>query len=296
MLPSAASEWQNFIGSYWPTEVYPILLINNTMYFTDDENNTLLDENWASRDIYSVEYTDKLDLKELTYNIQGDEHIRIPNGTEIFTDALFELVYNESPRLRQFIANAKGHKLDFFYHEEYMKNHLSMTITMQFIMKLAEKAETEIGLVFCAGEKYDRPTDYNYNNYFGPKELPKQLWTYCLGSVHRDQYFQESFLNKLIEDNVISGSSMCISLEEKALPHWRMLEVRDTETNASIQILPNGGFENGWRFNKDQATELYVPWNCDLDRPIPIICGNLPILYDIKVGSDLTWDFLKPTE
>jgi hypothetical protein len=75
-----------------------------------------------------------------------------------------------------------------------------------------------------------------------------------------------------------------------------MLEVRDTETNASIQILPNGGFENGWRFNKDQASELYVPWNCDLDRPIPIICGNLPILYDIKVGSDLTWDFLKPTE
>lgn len=293
MLACAASEWQDFIRSSWPTEVYPILLINNTMYFTDDESCTLLDENWASRDIYSVEFTDKLDLKELTYNIQGDEHIRIPNDTEIFTDELFELVYNESPRLKQFIANAKGHKLDFFYHEEYMKNHLSMTITMQFIMKLAEMADSEIGLVFCAGEKYDRPNDYNNNYYFGPKELPKQLWTYCLGSEHRDRYFQEVFLDKLIEGNVIDSSSMCISLEEKALPHWRMLEVRDTETNASIQILPNGGFENGWRFNRDKATELYIPRNCDLDRPIPIVCGNLPILYDIKVGSGLTWDFLK---
>jgi hypothetical protein len=292
MLACAAGKWKSFASRCWPCDVYPIMMINNTMYFTDEESSTLLDENWASKGIYSVEYTDNLDLNDLTYNIEGDEHMRISDGTEIFTDELFELVYNNSPRLQSFIANAKGHKLDFFYHEEYMKNHLSMTITMQFILKLAEKAGSEIGLVFCAGEKYERPAIFNANQYWGSKELPKRLWTYCLGSDHRDNYFQEFFLNTLIESNIISGSSICVSLEEKALPHWRMLEVRDSETNASIQILPNGGFENGWRFNSDKANELYVQNNCTIERPIPIVCSGQPILYDIKVGSDLTWDFL----
>lgn len=293
MLACASSEWQNFICGYWPTEVYPVLLINNTMYFTNNEDCTLLDENWAARDIYSVEYTDKVNLKGLTYNIQGDEHIRIPSGTKIFTDELFELVYNDSPRLRTFIDNAKGHKLDFFYHEEYMRNHLGMTITMQFIMKLAEKAGSEIGLVFYAGEKYNRPDEYRADDYYGPKEIPKKLKTYCLGSYHRDKYFQEVFLNAMIRDGLISNMSFCKSLEEYVLPHWRMLEVRDTENNASIQILPNGGFENGWRFNVDDATEVYVTKTCDYKKPIPVISGSQPILYDIKVGSDLTWDFLR---
>ena len=186
-----------------------------------------------------------------------------------------------------------GHKLDFFYHEEYMRNHLGMTITMQFIMKLAEKAGSEIGLVFYAGEKYNRPDEYRADDYYGPKEIPKKLKTYCLGSYHRDKYFQEVFLNAMIRDGLISNMSFCKSLEEYVLPHWRMLEVRDTENNASIQILPNGGFENGWRFNVDDATEVYVTKTCDYKKPIPVISGSQPILYDIKVGSDLTWDFLR---
>ena len=133
----------------------------------------------------------------------------------------------------------------------------------------------------------------NADDYYGPKEIPKKLKTYCLGSYHRDKYFQEVFLNAMIRDGLISNMSFCKSLEEYVLPHWRMLEVRDTETNASIQILPNGGFENGWRFNVDDATEVYVTKTCDYKKPIPVISGSQPILYDIKVGSDLTWDFLR---
>ena len=292
VMKCAAGNWKKFDTVLLPANIYPLLYIDGRMYFTDKAEYTSLDELWAAKDIYSVNLSHKPALGTISYNLMGDEHFKIELDTKIMSDELFDLAYKGSQRLRKFIENASGHKLDFYYHEEYMRSHLSMTLTLQFILKMAEKANSKIGVIKCVGEHYKDITDYkdNWYNYYGK---PKKLWASHLTTVSRDEYFREKFLKSLKEDNIIDGLSDCLSLNADILPHWRLLEVRDTVTGDSIQILPNGGFGNGWKFDDENTTRVYAPFNCNIDTPIPVKSHPQPILYDIKVGSDLDWDFLE---
>ena len=71
------------------------------------------------------------------------------------------------------------------------------------------------------------------------------------------------------------------------LPHGRSLIITDEDTGAIINILPNGGFSNGWNFdNTTYRRGGYFPCNCDIDTEIPIKCVDQNgLLYDIKVGE-----------
>ena len=290
-LKCASNNWKKFDQANWPKGIFPLLYIDGNMYFTDNVEYTSMNENWAAKDIYSVKLDQNPSLGGLVYNLLGDEHYKIEIDTRINSDELFDLIYNGSERLRKFIENASGHKLDFYYHEEYMKSHLVMTMTLQFIKGLAKKAKSEIGCVFCVGEEYEKVTRFKPKQY-DLNEDPKPLGAQCLSSELRDSYFRKKFLNKLKENHLIDGKSDCLSLSPDKLPHYRLLEVRDSVTGDSIQILPNGGFGNGWEMDIDNSGRTYYTDNCDVTTPIPIKCKLQPILYDIKVGSDLNWDFL----
>ena len=291
VLKCASSNWKKFDDHQWPKNIYPILYIDDTMYFTDKVEYASMNEDWAAKDIYSVKMTHQPQLCPLVYNLLGDEHCKIDLNTRINSDELFNLIYDGSERLRKFIENASGHRLSFNYHEEYMRSHLSMTLTLQFIQKLAEKANSEIGVVLCVGEEYDKYIKYE-RKWYDANEDPKPIWAQCLSSKQRDDYFKTRFLNVLKAAQFIDDESDCLSLSPNILPHWRLLEVRDDVTGDSIQILPNGGFGNGWSWDENMSTRKYFTDNCFVDTLIPIICDRQPILYDIKVGSDLNWDFL----
>jgi hypothetical protein len=108
----------------------------------------------------------------------------------------------------------------------------------------------------------------------------------CLDNELRDEYVENVFLQDLYLSRKINYYNID-SREEKDLPHWRALIVKDIDTGNIINILPNGGFANGWKFdNREAPTRAYYPNNCDLDTEIPIrIDDPNGLLYDIKVGE-----------
>lgn len=260
---------------------FPLAIINGRLFFTTNEECSFLNGNWAANDVYVVEYPTP-QLYDWSPGIIGDEHITIEPNTQINTDNLFELVLDNSPALRAFVRNANGHSLSFKYHEEYMQNHLSMTIALQFVKKMVETAQATISNCTFVGERYD--IDYYNQRQYDECLNPLKLWINHLNDENRDEYFMTKFLTPLNEEYTEATVSV-ESLDRGALPHWRDLIITDNVTGAKIHILPNGGFANGWTFDSARAERPYYPNNCDISTPIPIKSNEHPILYDIKVGD-----------
>ena len=106
-----------------------------------------------------------------------------------------------------------------------------------------------------------------------------------LSNENRDSYLEEKFLYPLKEEGRIDEYKI-VSLKEHDLPQWRALIVENSNDDI-INILPNGGFGNGWDFDNNTAKKSqrkYWPNNCDINTSIPIKSGKTKILYDIKVG------------
>ena len=283
-MSSGGNEWKRINNPLG--DLFPIAQVGRTLYFTDKKEYSVLNGIWASGYVYSVDY-DPIVLNELNVVEIGDEHYTFneDNNEVRKSDGLFDELYNNSEKLREFIKACKGHGLSFAYHEEYLRTHLGMTITLQFIQKFAEKANSRIGLINVIGEEYDDSRLYNAWNY-NADEQPNKLYVNCLDNDRRDGYIEDKFLKPMLEKNDIN--EYCIeSVQEGELPHWRALIVKDEITGAVINILPNGGFANGWEFdNREYRQGGWFPSNCDITTQIPIkIVDNNGLLYDIKVGK-----------
>jgi hypothetical protein len=159
-----------------------------------------------------------------------------------------------------------------------------MTITLQFIQKFAEKAKSQIKLIKIVGEEYDDSRLYNDWNY-DTDEQPNKLYINCLNNDKRDDYVIGVFLKPMLNKEEFEKYEV-ESVQEGRLPHWRALIVKDETTGAVINILPNGGFANGWEFdNRKYKRGGWFPSNCNIDTAIPIkISDSNGLLYDIKVG------------
>ena len=229
---------------------------------------------------------EKIDFNDLNVVKVGDDHYTFQEDrNQRKSDSLFDELYENSNRLRDFITACNGHKLSFTYHEEYLRTHLGMTITLQFIREFAKKAESQIELIKIVGEEYDDSrlyNDWNYDVY----EQPNKLYINCLNDDKRDDYAIDVFLEPMLNKGEIEEYEV-ESEQEGCLPHWRALIVKDEETSAVINILPNGGFANGWEFdNREYRQGGWFPSNCDIDTAIPIkISDSNGLLYDIKVGE-----------
>lgn len=284
---SRNTTWWSFDNPF--EDIFPIAQTGNILYISSNKECTKLNGKWAAEDIYSVDYNQPITLNDLNVVEIGNEYYRFNGNQQTTSDALFDILYMNSPLLRDFInACQQGHHLSFTYHEEYLRTHLGMTITMQFILKFAQTAGVIIENVHCIGEVYNEerllnkyPNDYDWNT-----KLPRKIFAKCLNDEYRDNYLFDTFLEPLIRDHTIQNYTY-ESLPENSLPHWRALVVKNNNTGAIINILPNGGFENGWHFDRNRANgRNYFPSNCDVNTSIPIRCNDQNgLLYDIKVGE-----------
>ncbi|MBR5780799.1 MAG: DEAD/DEAH box helicase [Bacteroidales bacterium] len=265
--------------------LFPLAQIGSTLYFTDKKEYSALNGVWASGYVYSVDY-EPIDFNDLNVVKVGDDHYTFQEDrNQRKSDSLFDELYENSNRLRDFITACNGHKLSFTYHEEYLRTHLGMTITLQFIREFAKKAESQIELIKIVGEEYDDSrlyNDWNYDVY----ERPNKLYINCLNHDKRDDYVIGVFLEPMLNNEEFEEYEV-ESVQEGRLPHWRALIVKDETTGAVINILPNGGFANGWEFdNREFKQGGWFPSNCDIDTAIPIkISDSNGLLYDIKVGE-----------
>ena len=276
-------EWKKIVNPLG--NLFPLAQIGSTLYFTDKKEYSALNGVWASGYVYSVDY-EPIVLNELNIVEIGDDHYKFEEDDRMNrkSDSLFGELYGNSDKLQGFIAACEGHKLSFTYHEEYLRTHLGMTITLQFIREFAKKAQSQIKLIKIVGEEYDDSRLYNDWNY-DTDEQPNKLYINCLNNDKRDDYVIGVFLEPMLNRGEIEEYEV-ESLQEGELPHWRALIVKD-ETGAVINILPNGGFANGWEFdNREYRQGGWFPSNCDIDTKIPIkISDSNGLLYDIKVGE-----------
>ena len=283
-LISAGKKWER--ATFNINGIYPLATVGKKLYFTTNIEYSTINENWGFKDVYCVDY-DNIDICDLKFNIISDKHYTYKSGVESSSDKLFEELYNNSEEVRNFIECSKNSKLSFKYHEEYLRTHLNMTIALQFMLKFAEKADAKIKMITCIGEKYEDnkseskfPDSYDYRT-----GDPRKLFAACLNDRRRDEYLETKFLNSLKANGIINDFKI-ESLEEDSLPHWRALIVENSNGDI-INILPNGGFGNGWDFDNNTAKKSqrkYWPNNCDINTSIPIKSGKTKILYDIKVG------------
>ena len=280
-LTSAGKKWER--ATFNINGIYPLAMVGKKLYFTTNIEYSTINENWGFKDVYCVDY-DNIDICDLKFNIISDKHYTYKSGVESGSDKLFEELYNNSEEVRNFIECSKNSKLSFKYHEEYLRTHLNMTIALQFMLKFAERANAKIEMITCIGEKYEDkysekkfPDSYDYRT-----GDPRKLFAACLNDRRRDEYLETKFLDSLKANGIINDFKI-ESLKEDSLPHWRALIVENSKKDI-INILPNGGFGNGWEFDKEAANQPYYPNNCDIKTSIPIKSGKTKILYDIKVG------------
>ena len=283
-MSSGGNEWKRIDNPLG--DMFPIAQVGRTLYFTDKKEYSVLNGIWASGYVYSVDYN-PIDLNNLNVVEIGDDHytFKEDDRNNRKSDSLFGELYGNSDKLQEFITACKGHKLSFTYHEEYLRTHLGMTITLQFIQKFAEKAKSQIKLIKIVGEEYDDSRLYNDWNY-DTDEQPNKLYINCLNHDKRDDYVIGVFLEPMLNNEEFEEYEV-ESVQEGRLPHWRALIVKDETTGAVINILPNGGFANGWEFdNREFKQGGWFPSNCDIDTAIPIkISDSNGLLYDIKVGE-----------
>ena len=260
--------------------IYPLIMIGGKLYFTTDIECSAINEKWGLNDVYCVDYNE-IKTCDLCFNIIGDTHYTYEKETKLLSDKLFKELYNNTEEVKKFIESSRNSTISFKYHEEYLRTHLNMTIALQFMLKFAEKANANIGNMTIIGEIYNDSHLYKPKNYDDNYDPVKIIFN-NLSNENRDSYLEEKFLYPLKEEGRIDDYKI-VSLKEHELPHWRAL-IAENANGDIINILPNGGFGNGWEFDKDTANRPYYPNNCDIDTQIPIKSGNNKILYDIKVG------------
>ena len=297
MAASRNRNWYKFANPL-ASHLFPLVQIGTTLYFTSNMNYTLLNEAWAADDLYSVDYDNQIPIEKLDIVLYGDEHYIYPAGSKIYSNGLFDKLMDDSAltRFRAFVESCRGHELDFVYHEEYMRSHLTMTMALQFMIKFAKRANAIIRNIKIIGEKYpvDRNGNYQHDYPISYQDNIIPQWLKISTSwgcyKDRDEYLKDVFMSALINNSDIYGYHVD-SLDAHSLPHWRALIVRDTETGACVNILPNGGFGNDWKFDDSRwRPGGYWPKDCDIETEIPITTENgKRILYDIKVCEPL-WD------
>lgn len=283
-MSSGGNEWKRIDNPLG--DLFPIAQVGRTLYFTDKKEYSVLNGIWASGYVYSVDYN-PIDLNNLNVVEIGDDHytFKEDDRKNRKSDSLFGELYGNSDKLQEFITACNGHKLSFTYHEEYLRTHLGMTITLQFIREFAKKTQSQIKLIKIVGEEYDDSRLYNDRNY-DAYEQPNKLYINCLNHDKRDDYVIGVFLELMLNNEEFEEYEV-ESVQEGRLPHWRALIVKDETTGAVINILPNGGFANGWEFdNREFKQGGWFPSNCNIDTAIPIkISDSNGLLYDIKVGE-----------
>ncbi len=256
---------------YCKTEdgLYPVAIMNNRFFFTDNESQLQMSSLWASDNLFCTDVGNKiLDIQK--YSIPqpglGDGlsivKFIIPEETEITSKELFNHLKQASPQTSRLIERFKGictfKGLEIRYKDEHLKSKLGIIITLQFIHKLANDLECKIDKLVIENEEY-------FDNNYGRRG---SLTANAPDSDSRDELIHELDEIAEIEYNV-----------KGTMPHWRVLEV--CCNGYQLNIYPNGGFANGWLI--DRAKNMFYRFeNTTTDTNI-FLKSREEIMFDVQL-------------
>ena len=261
--------------------VYPLAYVNGWLYVTDEPETINFDGLWASGTIYAVQ-TDKPAVNQFTPIISSYYEFLIAPNTQLdsskdLLDLLIQL--DGSHQIEQFITNARGHKLEFCYMDEHLKNQLGAIMVIQLIDAFIIKSNCDImnsEFIIVNEEYYD-----NHGCFY--KDTYRRI---------TDALQSHDECNEMIEDlwNNVQWHHSIVTKARKALPHWRSLVIKDLDNSTTLTLKPHGGIANGWHIDGNNAQNqgiYYSVRNTNINSNILLLSdGNNKILYTVSLKND----------
>ena len=252
--------WAKFYSTNYtfPMGIYPLALVNDQLYFTDIEDYSYLDCNWAKDHIFVVPFSAAIKFNSYAPTQSKLGLTKIAEGTCVSTNRIFDLVFNSSlGTIDGFMKDAAGHKIEICYTDKHLKNQMGMIITAQFIQSLLHKYGVNNFSLHFVGLEYK--DDYGWTKDKNNRYITKGL------SDHSER-------DSLLKDMMGWCPSGNLKIESLvAFPqHYRDLVIKDTVTGKSLAICPDGGFQNGWSIDTSNGVMNYYGCACDYKSIIRI--------------------------
>lgn len=258
--------------------IYPLAYINGILYFTNSKENASLNDHWGNGTMYSAKVdfnisdATPLNMEYVPGTINAYLYKREINKKR--TNEIGGLILKEGESI---INEFKSHcdnsnePLTVVYQDDYLRSVLSMVISLQTIGQILEK----IGKSFSIEYLMERYEEYS---------APQNIWAPFRNSSIRNARLTEYTGEWLSGLGLRGVLTPIVSKEPRSLTHWRELSIKCS--NKTLHIYPDGGFANGWHFDKyaaNQNNEFYYQDDTLITDNIPVYLGE-----DIKIGFAIT--------
>jgi superfamily II DNA/RNA helicase len=281
-----------------PEGLFPLAMVGDRLFFTDDESFTEVSSKWARGNIFVADRTDlkpficeDLDLThrpgthaefKLPMDSNYIDHGQTYDLTRIRSNGLFKIVdmfsKNQGIDIAAFLKSLASdtNRLDLVYQDEHLKSGAGVLIAMQFIssvIKLAGK-ENNFSLKFLNEEYYDfKGTDsYPFKGMSG-----HEIRNRVINQLAEQMY-------ALLGSDTTSCPLSIETLPFNGLTHWRVLIIKCGDKQMSIY--PNGGFINEWIFDKNTPYKTYDKnENLLIEDEMPLF-RRKEIKYEVIIDSE----------
>jgi len=258
------------------TNIVPLAIIGNTLFFTDKVENAQLNEAFASGLIFRAT---GVSIPTSAYKpaYKTAPETKIPTSTSCESGELLDLLIKLDAQnsISGFISNAQNHPLKFEYSDEHLKHQLGMIMLIKMIKNIISLTNCNSYSIDIYNEKYD--TRYQIKKGYSKDDSYRHLLGSLIDNTDRDALLTE-LLGKEFSPSVFKVES----LDEYALPHWRCLSIKDLKNGLCLKILPNGGIGNGWRIENNR--DILYDTSLDSKSSIPIKSDSKhEILFNINL-------------
>lgn len=271
------------------TGIYPLAIVDSTLYFTDDATCANLNDKWAQGVIYKVAFNTPVNSLPLTVTFDPQKdvvfYLNNPSEAKITSNMLYSIVKGQTNFIDRYIRAIPNTEdtITFTYEDQFLKSRLSVITAVQFIKQMIEDIKTAKPNIKNISITFSTEKDHNNSveTYTGDN-----IWWSLEERMRKN--VSEDYLYDLcasLRSLGISASTSYNLLPNGSQEHWRELKVSCPACN--IIISPNGGFANEWKFDKypiAPVTAIGEDDPVDIDDEIPVFRGK-NIKYDMQLSG-----------
>lgn len=272
-------DWADIVSSpmTMPSGLYPLALVNDKFYFTNQKETISMDHNWSKGNVFCVDKSlmpsispKRISLEQLPTSMKFI--LDSSDLTRIRSNDLADLVCSKLPNLLNefldFCSKTKDN-LEVISMDEHLKTAVGIVTTLQFAEWFITKINKPYSLTFLV-EDYSDALSHDI-----AKNMP-------------DSIFRNDFLSDMSQkwvDDIESSSGLkgkfSINCSNRgSLPHWREFKLKCG--NKELILYPNGGIINEWFFDRlNDTAGLTMDTISHLDK-IPLV-RRKDVMYDAEI-------------
>lgn len=270
LLPSLErmSDWASLCTSSFKMRegFYPLLLDGHTLFFTDKEECSMMDQYWALNNIYKIQLEKEEVPQFESFTIEKPEDKGWQRGVikaqNICVGELFGIVKEACDQIKKFCDDNKGAKLEISYKDKYVKNELSLIICIQFIKDVIDAVDSKDYSISLFGE-------YFHNNSANDERY-RNISNQFISDAKRDEVGYA-----LAKDNRFTFTSQ----DGKNMPHYRELLIRANKDgrDSTLCVMPDAGLAH-WKLDGKNCRKKYNVGD-PIDPQMPIISDAEQVYY-----------------